>query len=199
MILGNSRGNNLGEKYRKLNGRETATIESRMEYEKYALWMSNSYSSLVSSLKSSGGYNPEVFNETFLKVSQKILFGELKIKDYASYFARAYFTNNILSQVKKGKEVYLELEVESLSLASSNYDCDIDMLLPKISEYVKLHYPEVVVTIFTSYYLSPNKNTTFRDLAKEYDVSLSFVHKSINGVLDGLKRSKSADIKNLLF
>lgn len=171
----------------KLTGNETATREGQLKYDKYAAWIVHHFDFIERKLKKEGIYSPEVLSDTFFKIGQKILFGGLDIDQYEAYFFRAYFTNNILNQVKRGKEYSQSDELDGMSVEVEEYNHDLDLLIPTVKKYVLNKYPETTAGIFIEYYCRDGQKVTFRDLAKKFSVSLKYVHKSVHTVLEDLR------------
>lgn len=145
MRLGNSNGNNRGKRY-FVRGRDDQNMDAvyAEDAEQFAQWFSDHYHSVRQQLENKGGYDDDTFSETYLRIYEIILFTGRHIKDYASYFHRAYYTNFIQGMTKENRycELYpnydreeekteeeeeldkknRELEADVMSYVLSNYD-----------------------------------------------------------------------------
>lgn len=101
MKLGNSNGNNRGKKYLMRNKELPTEVspQNRMKFDKFAKWFEATNEILVKFLKYKECFDEDVYYYTFLRMSEKILYTGLDIKDNKAYFHRAYYTNYI-----QGKE-----------------------------------------------------------------------------------------------
>lgn len=117
MKLGNSNGNNKGKKY-FVRGRDDQNLD--MLYaehaERFATWFAHNMLATRMQLLNRAVYDDDVLSETYLRIYEIILYTGRQIKDYASYFHRAYFTNFIQLATKENR--YIEL--------FANYDVEED-------------------------------------------------------------------------
>lgn len=105
MILGNSNGKNKGKKYR--SSKEVVDMVYALKAEDFNEWFSVSYNKLVAFLLNKNAFDNDTMTETYMKMYESILNTGLEIKDYKSYFFRAYYTNHINGKVKENR--YCEL------------------------------------------------------------------------------------------
>lgn len=100
MKLGNSNGNNRGKKYFMRNSEMLTEIppQNKEKFEKFAQWFESANNKLVNFLKYKACFDEDVYYYTFLRMSEKILYTGLEIKDNKAYFHRAYYTNYVQSR-----------------------------------------------------------------------------------------------------
>lgn len=145
MKLGNTGGKNLGKKYLKIKGNEPITRANQQKADDFNKWFEKEYTTIK---KKIAGQNTvcddEVFHETYLRIVNKILHGGLEIKDYALYFHRSYFTNNIQLAIKENRFVDFDLEqVQQIDESKENIEImkKQDDTIQAIKDFVKEHYP----------------------------------------------------------
>lgn len=96
-MLGNSKGGNKGKKYfiRKNATEDMITVESQTSANNFVSWFVNVCLSIQREIKqkTNGKIDEDIFNDTYLKMHEIILYTNLQIKDHRGYFMRAYYTN----------------------------------------------------------------------------------------------------------
>ncbi|MBK5722539.1 hypothetical protein JGH11_16820 [Dysgonomonas sp. Marseille-P4677] len=97
MKLGNSKGNNTGKKYfmRGRDDQHEPKHEHRKAADRFNVWFSNNFQQIINFLISKGSYDEDVFSQTYMRISEKVLYTGAEIKDYKAYFSRSYYTNYI--------------------------------------------------------------------------------------------------------
>lgn len=105
MKLGNSKGNNTGKKYflRADIGNEEPTAENVDKAMLFNEWFADSCQSLINFLIGQNTYDEDTFNNTFLRISEKILYTGADLKDYKAYFHRSYYTNFIQTRMAESR------------------------------------------------------------------------------------------------
>ena len=100
MKLGNSNGNNRGKKYLMRNKEMPTEIlpENETKFNQFAQWFESMNDTLVNFLKYKECFDEDVYYYTFLRMSEKILYTGLELKDKKAYFHRAYYTNYVQSR-----------------------------------------------------------------------------------------------------
>ena len=189
MTLGNTNGNNRGKKYLKLNGTEVATICNQYKYNLFSVWFSQNYHKIKNQIISKTSFNNDVFNDTFLKVSNKILYGGLDIKNYTSYFSRAYFTNYI-SHHDYVKLIPLEL-VSNEVPDHNDTQHSLSEFTEDVMAYVLKRYNKTQYDIFYTYFTQIEEKTTFRKLASLHNISTFTVHYTINMIIKDIRNNHS--------
>lgn len=94
MKLGNSNGNNKGKKYFIRANNRHKLVERGME-KAAALnrWFEENYESIKCELIQKNIYNCDAVNETYLRMCENLMYSNLEILDYRSYFMRSFYTN----------------------------------------------------------------------------------------------------------
>lgn len=188
MILGNSNGNNKGKKYLKIKGNEIITPKNQALFDNYSFWFNTNYLKIQSKIPTLS-YDPNVFNETFLNIANKILYGGLEISDYQSYFSRAYFTNQIQTASKINNQISLSELYDQCDTVGNH--SDIMEMFDTVMSYVKRKYTSNQYIIFHTYFTQFGDKTTFRTLSKDLDVSTFIIHKTIKTVLNDIRGNKT--------
>jgi len=110
MILGNSKGQNKGKKYFKEKDKsETSCFPQKAEH--FNRWFAANIKGLQSQLFSKYNHpdNDDVFNDTYLRIHERVYFTGYDIADYKSYFCRAFYTNHIQELTKNNRFSELDL------------------------------------------------------------------------------------------
>lgn len=155
MILGNSFGKNKGKKY-FIRERDMDSIDYLYAglAEDFNQWFERGQQSVVSQLKGKRVYDPDTFNDTYLKIYDIILFSGLKVQDYKSYFIRSYFTNCINGSVKENR--YCDLHPNyDVSDTDSSQLVELDQQQKKLEDdilsYVYANYDLREFELFKMY------------------------------------------------
>jgi len=155
MILGNSFGKNKGKKY-FIRERDMDSIDCLYAEiaEDFSRWFEHDHNSVVLQLKGKRVYDTDIFNDTYLKIYETILFAGLEVKDYKSYFIRSYFTNCINSSMKENRYCDL-LPNYDHSDADASELLELDRLQKKLENdilnYVYLSYTLREFELFKMY------------------------------------------------
>jgi len=96
MILGNTNGNNRGKKYLKNKN----ICHSKCHPEKathFNTWFEENIRPLKVQLFNKYHHisNEDIFNDTYLRIYERIYYTGFQIADYKSYFCRAFYTNHV--------------------------------------------------------------------------------------------------------
>lgn len=104
MKLGNSNGNNRGKRY-FIKGRDDVNPEKLYaeEANQFSTWFGANYKRLRRDVRGSSPVNDDVFNDTFLRIYELILYTGRKVRDYKAFFHRAYFTNLVQASTKENR------------------------------------------------------------------------------------------------
>lgn len=171
MILGNSKGQNKGKKYFKEKDKcSNKCFPDKAEY--FNRWFASNIRSLQTQLFSKYNHpsNEDVFNETYLRIHERIYFTGYSIADYKSYFCRAFYTNHIQELSKNNRFSDLEL---SANIAEDNNDDEEEtdrrhrQLETDIFDYVYQNFDIHEYEIFKMYMRLKiqGKNMTYEILA----------------------------------
>lgn len=189
MKLGNTGGKNKGKKYLKITGRETITPQNQAKANLFKEWFSKNYTRMQTEMIDKRTFDEDMFNETFLRIYEKILYGGLAIDNYKAYFHRAFFTNYVQESMKK-------LATERI-LVSDEYAVDtLDETLSAIEEqqqkldlyhevlkYVRERFDEPCYKLFVAYVELGNRR--YEVVADATDIP----HKSAAKIIGKIKRS----------
>jgi len=171
MILGNSKGQNKGKKYFKEKDKASGDCFAGKARD-FDLWFASNVKPLQAQLfgKYNHPSNEDVFNDTYLRIHERVYFTGYDIADYKSYFCRAFYTNHI-QELSKGNR-YSELNpkadiAEESNEAEEEADRRYRELESDIFDYVYHHFDIREYEIFKMYmYLKiQGKNMTYEVLA----------------------------------
>jgi len=151
MILGNSKGQNTGKKYlmRKNIQNITPNESQTNKCRDFNNWYVNNHDRMRLQFIDKGYYNETVFIDTYIRICESLMFGNITIKSYVSYFSRAYYTNYILAV--KNTPHFEDLPYD---LNTENDLEDIDSLrmkkglLQDILSFVKASFSETDYRLF---------------------------------------------------
>lgn len=194
MKLGNSNGNNKGKKY-FVRGRDDQDLD--MVYaekaEKFAKWFSKNMMAAKVQLLGKGNYDDDAFNETYLRIYEIILFTGREIRDYASYFHRAYFTNVIQDATKGNRYCELYPNYDTVEEDDVDFFEEIEaknkMLGDDIMSYVYDRYAIQEFEIFKMYInLKPAVN--YHALARMTDSKYHVIQRMISKIIQDVKENQ---------
>ncbi|MDL2215157.1 hypothetical protein LJC00_03110 [Dysgonomonas sp. OttesenSCG-928-M03] len=173
MILGNSKGQNKGKKYfkEKNKNKNLCFPEKTKNFDD---WFIANIRPLKVQLF--GKYyhptNEDVFNDTYLRIHERIYFTGFNIADYKSYFCRAFYTNHIQELMKNNH--YTEIDfAESMGddkdaeCSESDLDKKFRQLEDEVFSYVYHRFDIHEFEIFKMYMRLKiqGKNMTYELLA----------------------------------
>ncbi len=194
MRLGNSNGNNRGKRY-FVRGRDDQNLDVvyAEKAEHFAEWFSKNMIAQKTQLLNKNTYNDDAFNETYLRIYEIVMFTGREIRDYASYFHRAYFTNliQLATQGNRYCELYPNYDVEE--------DVDADLLeavevknrllSDDIMSYVYDRYDLKEFEIFKMYInLKPAVN--YHSLAKMTNCKYHVIQRMISRIIQDVKENQ---------
>lgn len=133
MILGNSKGNNRGKKYIIKGKNDLFYSETgKAKAELFKKWFEQNYNGIITQMLRKEMLDFEIVSETYMRMYDKILYSGLEVKDYKSYFFRAYFTNSIQLKIKDGK--YLPLPEKFDRPNDKGYDFEAELKQKRLEE-----------------------------------------------------------------
>lgn len=191
MKLGNSNGNNRGKRY-FVRGRDDQNLDRvyAEEADRFARWFSDNYHSVRQQLLNKEGYDDDTFSETYLRIYEIILFTGRDIKDYASYFHRAYYTNYIQGLTRENRycELFPNYDVEDESTTA--YEAEVDAkrisLQTDVMDYVLENYDLREFEIFKMY-VSLKPAINYHALAKMTDLKYHVIQRMISRISQDVK------------
>lgn len=193
MKLGNTGGKNLGKKYLKIKGNEPITQANQQKADAFNKWFEREYATLKKKIAGQNAVcDDEVFHETYLRIVNKILHGGLEIKDYALYFHRSYFTNNIQLAIKENRFVDFDLErVQRIDESEENIEImkKQEDTIQAIKDFVKEYYPNDY-DLFISNMID---GITYPELSAQTGLKEYVVQRKVSTIKEAL-RKEFADI-----
>lgn len=191
MILGNSNGNNKGKRY-FVRGRDDRNLDLvyAEKAELFTQWFAKNMMAAKVQLLNKGTYDDDNFNDTYLRMYEIVLYTGREIRDYASYFHRAYFTNLIQGAVSGNKycELYANYDVEEDENNEPFEEIEFKnrMLGDDIMSYVYDRYNIQEFEIFKMYMnLKPAINYTV--LAKMTNNKYHFIQRLISTIVQDIR------------
>lgn len=191
MKLGNSNGNNKGKKY-FVRGRDDQNLDFvyAEKAERFTQWFAKNMMAAKVQLLNKDTYDDDTFNDTYLRMYEIVLYTGRDIRDYASYFHRAYFTNLIQGAVSANKycELYANYDVEEDDTCDlfEEIDARNRALGEDIMAYVYERYDIQEFEIFKMYVnLKPAIN--YHALAKMTNNKYYFIQRLISKIVQDIK------------
>lgn len=139
---GNSRGRNLGKKYKKLRGGEVATPEAQAAADKFLTWFGRLYGYIREHLIDPHNMDEDVYHDAALLIYESIALKDLVIKGKTrGYYLRVYHT--ALLKMRKDRDAYDRRVLSLTALENENLGEDwIDYSHADLSALRKLAAPE---------------------------------------------------------
>lgn len=191
MRLGNSNGNNKGKRY-FVRGRDDQNMDVvyAEKADDFARWFAQNHEATKRQLIGKEGYDDDTFNETYLRIYEIILFTGRHIKDYASYFHRAYYTNFIqgLSQQTRYCELFPNYDIEDEPHGSLMEEIEEKNrnLSNDVMEYVYRNYDLRDFEIFKMYVnLKPAVN--YHALSRMTNLKYHVIQRMISNIILDIK------------
>lgn len=193
MKLGNSNGNNKGKRY-FVRGRDDQNLDLvyAEKAELFTAWFAKNMMAAKVQLLNKGTYDDDTFNDTYLRMYEIVLYTGREIRDYASYFHRAYFTNLIQGSMSENKycELYANYDVEEDENSDFFEEVDLKnrMLSDDIMTYVYDRYDIQEFEIFKMYMnLKPAIN--YHALAKMTNKKYHVIQRLISKIVQDVKEN----------
>lgn len=173
MILGNSNGNNRGKKYfkdRDKNKSKELCFADKVEV--FDKWFTANIKPLKTQLfnKYYHPSNEDVFNDTYIRIYERIYFTGFNIADYKSYFCRAFYTNHVQELTKQNRFADIDY-ADNLGEDDNEEEMELEQkhkqLEEEIFDFVYQHFDLREYEIFKMYmHLKiQGKNMTYEVLA----------------------------------
>lgn len=193
MRLGNSNGNNKGKKYflRKSCTGMQPIDENKEIANIFGSWFAENMDSLINFLKMKMYFDEDVFNTTFMRMYEKILFTGMEVKDNKAYFFRSYYTNYIQERTyekRYGDPLPYDNRSES-SRDAKEIEYSQIMLESDIFNYVYLNYSDRDFRLFKMYMTLVPK-ITFQALAEMENVKAYTIQRIISKITQDVRSNK---------
>ncbi|MDR1503682.1 MAG: hypothetical protein LBT43_14645 [Prevotella sp.] len=193
MKLGNSNGNNTGKKYfiRGRDDRDEPQPAHRKKADEFNRWFTENHQSLVNFLIGKYAYNEDVFYTTYMRISEKILYSGMIVKDYKAYFHRSYFTNYIQDSEKESRYVAIPVHhrLEAHHSNPHEHERMQTKLEDDIFDYVYRRYDLREFELFKMYItLKPAVN--YHTLAAITHVQAHKIQRIVSRILTDIRSNK---------
>lgn len=214
MILGNSLKQNTGKKYITKNTIKEVTPENQLKADEFKEWFGDNYNLLVEEQKRKQTLNEDILIDTFFKLYKKQQ-QQGNIKDYKSYFCRAYFTNyfqnNIKEEKKKQNHIYLNLIDKEYEDSFNTLDIipiednedreheleklnKTDELLNETFQYITEKYTIQQFELFRMYmFLKPH--ISYKKLSDITNLSIKFISQTISTIKKDIQDNQELILK----
>lgn len=195
MKLGNSGGNNTGKKYLTRSNISEKRLRAS-DYERlddFNTWYVDNFDELKNFLISKNTYDDDVFNDTYVRICEILLYTDSEILSYKSYFHRSYYTNYIQSRTKEtryqslnGSRTEYELadtsdqELERIEIQLRLYDDTLD--------YIKNNFSELHYAVFVSYISLEKKN--YQTVACEMGIPCHKVQRIVSTIKTSIRQNE---------
>lgn len=167
MILGNSNKGNTGKKY-LMRTKIKNIIPSEQQLNKrrdFDIWFVNNNRALKEQFVNKGNFVEDIFNDTYLRISESLMYSELNIKNFKTYFCRSYYTNYILSKQKENRYIDLK-EIEPADI--ENDFVSKEEFIKEILLFLKSSINEFEYSVFSSW-LS-DESMSYNECAQLFDI-----------------------------
>lgn len=204
VTLANSNGANKGKRYTKLTGEEVLTTE-REEAVKILLdWYNENTDKLQKELIGKGVFDPDVFNDTFVKLYEAVAFKRTNIANLKAYFSRAYCTNKFRADIQAGKfdethfrlgytredirvrEDYPLIAASMKEAEETEANGDIRQLCAEVFDYVEANYSEKEAFLFREY-IQAKPIMSYKELSKKTKVPYYIIAASLSTILKDVR------------
>ncbi len=190
MKLGNSKGNNTGKKYFVRKGKEFKEPKpaNSNKAAKFNEWFSVNCRQLMDFLISKNTHDDDVFNTTYIRIVEKLLYTNESIDDYKAYFFRSYYTNYILERTRESRFVPMAFGNNLEAHHDNPYERERmqTQLEIDIFEYVYKHYQLKEFELFKMYItLKPAIN--YKTLSAITHVQKHNIQRIISRILSDIR------------
>ncbi|WP_029902215.1 hypothetical protein [Prevotella sp. 10(H)] len=193
MKLGNSNGNNTGKKYfiRGRDDQKEPKPENRRKADKFNEWFACNQQKLANFLIGKYSYDEDVFYNTFMRISEKILYTGMSISDYKAYFHRSYFTNYIQDSEKESRYIAMPAYSNLEAHHSNPYEKERmqAQLESDIFDYVYHRYELREFELFKMY-ISLKPAINYHTLADITKIQAHNIQRIVSKILTDIRGNK---------
>jgi len=193
MKLGNSKGNNKGKKYymRARDGQKEPKPANKKRADEFSLWFGQNYRQLINFLISKNSYDDDVFNNTYIRMTEKLLYTSQKIDDYKAYFHRSYYTNYILDKTQEARYVPLPVHANLEAHHTNPYERERmqTILELDIFDYVYNRYEIREFELFKMY-ISLKPAINYHSLSQITHLQTHYIQRVISKILADIRSNK---------
>mgnify|MGYP000846025703 CR=1 FL=1 len=194
MRLGNSKGNNRGKKYfmRGRDDQHEPKPEHREAANRFNIWFAKNYQQIVNFLISKGSYDEDVFSQTYIRISEKILYTGAEVKDYKAYFSRSYYTNYIQD---KASENFNEVPLPAYDTFEAHHSNPYErermqtQLEIEVFDYVYSRYKLDEFELFKMY-ISLKPAINYHTLAEITHLQVHNIQRIVSKILTDIRANK---------
>lgn len=190
MLLFNRNKTNKGKKYIK---KSSVDAVFAIEAENFNEWFSANCEKIKNYLTTRKSLDSDSFTECYLKMYENILFKGTEIKDYRSYFVRAYYT--LLMVNKAGQNILCELqsyhdkETTDPDVFNETENAHKE-LEEKIMNYVYKNYPIQHFEIFKMY-VNLKPNISYKKLSTIIKLKEGTIKNIVSNIRKDISNNKS--------
>ncbi|MFG5859501.1 MAG: hypothetical protein ACLTWE_05080 [Dysgonomonas mossii] len=191
MLLFNVSKGNKGKKYFSKK-RDMSDIVFAEKAEAFNRWFADNNKKLTQYLEVRRSYNCDVFNDSYLKMYENILFSGNKIENYMHYFIRSYYTNLMAEGIKQNR--YCELLPNyDKSDVDSGYFREIEAKQSKLeSDIMQYVYDNYDIRDFELFkmYISLKPAINYSSLSEITGVKAHNIQRAISRIKKGVLANK---------
>ncbi|MDU1904673.1 MAG: hypothetical protein E6772_07810 [Dysgonomonas sp.] len=201
MILGNTNGNNRGKKYLKNKN----ICHSKCYPDKaihFNTWFEENIRPLKVQLFNKYHHisNEDIFNDTYLRIYERIYYTGFQIADYRSYFCRAFYTNHVQEISKYNRFIDFEPNInihDEDNLPEKEIEQQHRLLEEDIFDYVYHNFDIREYEIFKMYMRLKiqGKYMNYEILARIINNEEYKVH-NIQAIISKIKKSVSKEFSD---
>jgi hypothetical protein len=185
-------GRNLGKKYKKLTGDELVTPESEARGAKFVNWYSAARVKFLR--KRVRDLDDEIANEAMLQMYNDIVYKGLCVKNYFSYYLRAYHTMRLKYAIEFGKRAAKHISVEDSeveNLTAPEFDSEFyeqcaDDLCAELMNYVRDNYTAREISLF-EIYTGLHPDVSYESMGVMLGISASLISNTISAIKKDLR------------
>ncbi|MDH6309323.1 DNA-directed RNA polymerase specialized sigma24 family protein [Dysgonomonas sp. PFB1-18] len=193
MRLGNSNGNNKGKKYLKRgkgNMPEPKPAHRKMA-QQFNDWFEEGMQEIINYLVYKEAYNEDVFNETYIRIYEKILYAGLSIKDYKAYYYRSYYTNYIQNKIAEDRYVSMPPFANLEAHHGNPHERERQQLMleNEVFDYVHRYYDRHEFELFKMY-ISLKPAVNYHTLAEITHIQAHSIQRIVSKILKDLRSNQ---------
>lgn len=184
-------GRNLGKKYKKLTGDEIATPASEARGAKFINWYGAAMVKFMR--KRIRDLDDETASETMLQIYNDIVYKDAHVKNYFSYYLRAYHTMRLKRAIEYTKYTertpLIEAQHEDITdnqFDSELYEAQADNLCAELLGYVRSNYTAREVSLF-EIYTGLHPDVSYESMGEMLGISASLISNTISAIKKDLR------------
>ncbi|MDR0825216.1 MAG: hypothetical protein LBN74_08990 [Prevotella sp.] len=183
MLLFNTNRSNKGKKYFKKNEGVRDFVYAE-KAEAFNRWFEQNNRSVIEYLSARNFFDSDIFNDSYLKMYENILYSGNDVDYYRFYFVRSYFTNLMADRISRNRyceflPCHEQSDADILSFAES--EANVRKLEKDILNFVYVNYNIRDFELFKMY-ISLKPAVNYASLAKITGLKAHNIQRSISKI-----------------